>query len=71
LRVDDIATLEEINKVGVAAFLVASAKRHEDVLKILPPFLAANSKDRGAELVNTVITYYPELISVEAHAMGV
>lgn len=71
LRVDDIATLEEINKVGVAAFLAVSAKRHGEVLKTRPPIQAAGSKDHGAKLVNTVITYYPELISVEAHAMGV
>lgn len=70
LKVEDIDTLEKINKIGVAAFLKESAKRHEEVLKMLPSFMAA-SEDRGADLVDTVITYYPELISVDAHAMGV
>lgn len=71
LNVDDIATLEEINRMGVAAFLKESAELHKETLKILPPFIAAKSRDHGADLVKTVINYYPELISVEAHAMGI
>lgn len=71
LTIDDIAELEEVNRIGVAAYLKASAESFNLMLDILPPFMAATAEDRRAEMIKTVITYYPELISVEAHAMGV
>ena len=71
LNIEHIEMLARINEVGVVFFLRESAETHQLMLGILPPAAAAASTDPGIELVQTVITNYPELISVEAHAKGV
>lgn len=71
LKVDDIDRIQRINEIGVAAYLKESAKRHAEWYAACPEFLKSHCRDHAPGLIHTIITHYPELISVEAHAMGV
>lgn len=68
LKIDDIERIERINEVGVATYLKESAERHKRWMERCPSSLVPYSLDRGPELINTIVTHYPELITVEAHA---
>lgn len=71
LEIDDIERVEKINKIGVAEYLKESAERHSRWRAALPESVKAFSIDRAPGLIDTIVTHYPELISVEAHAMGI
>ena len=71
LSIDDIEKVARINEIGVAAFLKESAELHAVMLPLLPKMIADFSEDSGKVLVNKIVQYYPELISVEAHAKGI
>lgn len=67
LKIDDIDALNRINETGVAAYLLDGEKIAADVSKFFGGRPVCNSH---RELVDLVVHYYPELITVEAHAMG-
>lgn len=71
LKVDDINRIERINEIGVAAYLKESAERHQRWLTVCPNSMLPFTYDRAPELIKTIVTNYPELITVEAHAMEI
>lgn len=71
LNIDDIERIERINQVGVATYLKESSESHKRWVAAVGDSFSGYCIDRAPRLIKTVITNYPELISVEAHAMGV
>lgn len=68
LKIDDIERIERINEIGVAAYLKESAESHQQWLAVCPMSMIPFSEDSAPKLINTIVTHYPGLITVEAHA---